>query len=67
MLIKFLAVLLYLVMEDGAAEVRLEQKAYKSEEECMASTVKRVEEVQARSNFADGLFAACLKVPVKEV
>ena len=67
MIIKFLAVLLYVWLgSDGAAYIKMDQRAFDTLDQCQTEGIKRTRELSADPSFVQGLFAKCLELPVRE-
>ncbi len=58
--------LLYIVLQDGRATVKLEQVPMRDAEACQTEGQKRIAEQVENPNFIGGLYAGCAMLPVTE-
>lgn len=62
----FVLLLLYVILQDGRATVKLEQIPFATPEACVDAGQKKIEALQDNPNFVNGLLAKCLQLPTTE-
>jgi hypothetical protein len=64
---KVVLLLLYIwLLPNGQAEVKFEQKVFKTVEECQIEGGKKARAIGEDPRFIEGLYAGCVKVPMEE-
>lgn len=62
----FVLILLYVILQDGKPQVRLEQIPTRSVETCAEEGKTRIAKQREDPNFIGGLFADCIALSVTE-